>query len=171
MKNDIYEKLRVNPFSEKVEQYCSCNEPTYVLAMMLSYNQNPVRCINCLDLVNPASVPIPKDIVPVLADWSISHSAIQWLAFQTEDYETWANKELNNIKSSINKNGLELRNKLSKTGNVLYWYTRPFDSNSIDCPICNTGMQEIKYKYTKAIYCSSCSIVSASNTIGAHGNG
>jgi len=171
MKNDIYTKLKVNPFNDEVLQYCSCDKPTYVLAMMVSYNQNPVRCINCLDVVDPASVPIPKDIVHELADWSISHSSIQWLAFQTDEYETWANNELNNIKSGINTYGLELRKKLSKTGEMLYWYTRPLDSNSTKCPICCTEMQEIKYKHTKAIHCSSCSMVSAPKTSGMQSNG
>ncbi len=161
MTDKEYNYLIDNPFNEKVDSYCSCENQQYVLAMMVSYSPNPVRCINCLDLIDPSSLNIPGHLLKALAVWSISHSAIQWLGFHAERYESWSNAEACNINSGINTEGLELRQHITHEQPVLYWHSRDPEFNDISCPICNGTTQEVKHMYSSSLQCSKCNIALA----------
>ncbi len=161
MSEQAYKYLEKQLFNEKVSSYCSCKNQQYVLSMMVSYSPNPVRCINCQDLINPASINMPTDLFQALAEWSISHSAIQWLGFQAEGYESWTDTELHNINSSINKEGLDLRKHIKHEFPVLYWYSRDPEANNTNCPICNSHTQEVKHMYSRSFQCNKCDIALA----------
>lgn len=161
MTEDPYLKLKSNPFCSEESPNCVCDKPTYVMGMMVSYHQNPIRCLGCLEIVEPTKLPVPVDLVYEVADWSITHSALQWLAFQTTSYEAWADKELTDIRSNINKEGIRLQRELSKTTTIYYWHTRSLNTHDNSCPICNGSMKEIKYPLTRVVCCESCLLVAA----------
>jgi len=157
---DQYSRLKETPFhSENV--YCICDVPVLVLGMMVSYLPNPIRCMNCLELVNPSEIPVPISEVFVLSDWALSLASINWLAFNESSYENWADSERTNFHSKLNEVGLGIHGKLNESSKIYYWYSRNMNDVTENCPICKKKMTKTKYKYSSALQCEDCLIAAA----------
>ena len=94
-------------------------------------------------------------------NWCKIFSAITTIYIESGIYENWAESELAEIQSQINKGGIAIARNLTKKQNkIKFFYSLPDEikCDSTKCPICNKLSTLTKceiYKYS----CEKCFVV------------
>src|SRR6476659_7879357 len=117
---DKYFKLK-SPPPTPLEEICSCpNSPP--IKLMCALGDNPIHCMNCNLVVDPASLDLPIDLVDGIAFWRSKYDAIDRLWLASDEYEEWARTQLSDISNPLNQSGRELRARLNPIRCCYYWY-------------------------------------------------
>jgi hypothetical protein len=147
---DPYFKLRP-PAPTPEEEICQCQgSPPIKLMYALGYN--PVNCMNCNLEVPPESLQLPSSTVEAIAFWRSMYDAIYRLWPDSGEYETWAQEQLEDTSSSINRSGREVQSILDNVRRCYYWHFRDQSGDEYlppdTCPYCG----EMLTRYDKGIF-------------------
>ena len=118
--HDPYLKLRPPP-ATPFHELCHCpGHPA--IKLMCALNYNPLHCLDCNLEIEPASLPLPVQLVESIAAWRSSYDAIDRLWLESGEYEAWAKAQLSDITSPINVGGMRLRAQLDVVRRCYLWY-------------------------------------------------
>jgi len=160
---DIYYRLReLGPTPE--DEVCSCL-PGSPIMLMSVLGRNPMHCLDCNLEVEPGTLPLPEGMVDGVAHWSWVAGAIHDLELDSGPYEQWAQTELSNLGSPINREGLVLRSQLDPVRRCYYTLFQPLAEIGFAvpeaCPICEgafTVYTPARFPFPRLI-CEGCSLV------------
>ena len=159
--DDPYLKLRPPPATPP-DELCHClGHPAIKLMCALSYN--PVHCLDCNLEIEPASLPLPTQLIEPIAAWRSDYDAIDRLWLASGEYEVWAKAQLSDITSPINIGALHLRARLDPVRRCYLWY---FQDQSADpfipitqCPSCGNAFTAYDSGIFAQYICEDCGIV------------
>jgi hypothetical protein len=80
--------------------------------LMSALGENPIHCLDCNLEVDPKTLPLPVEMAPEVAHWRWIASAFEALELDSGAYEHLAQRELVDLGSAVNVEGLELRERL-----------------------------------------------------------
>ncbi len=158
---NIYSKLKP-PEPTPEDEICKCKDnPPVKLMYALSFN--PVNCINCNQEVPPETLGMSEEIAQEISFWCWIYSAVDHLWLASGEYEAWAERELSDISSPINRKGREAQAGLNTIRRCYYWYFQNQSEDNFkpitDCPVCG----EVLVKYSGGIFaqliCQNCNII------------
>jgi predicted nucleic acid-binding Zn ribbon protein len=156
----IYDKLRP-PKPTPASEICGCSGQKPI-KLMSTFSFNPIHCLDCNLEVPPERINLGIKLAEAIAFWSQTFRAIYHLWLDA-DYEDWAERELSDINSSVNRRGREIAKALNDLRRCYYWYHQDqsvdFFEPVISCPLCGKELT----KYADSIFqqgiCGECSIV------------
>jgi hypothetical protein len=116
--------------------------------LMTALGSNPIHCLNCNLEVEPASIPLPEEMIEDVAHWQSIAGAFEVLELDSGPCEEMAKGELVDLASPVNEEGLTLRVNLDKVRRCFYVH---FQGMSVDgafavpdvCPRC--GNKPVEY--------------------------
>lgn len=153
---DIYDKLRP-PKPTPDFEICGCLEQQPI-KLMSTFGYNPIHCLACNLEVPPERLSLQAKLADVIAFWAQVHRALDYLWIDA-DYENWAEPELADINSAVNRRGREIARALNELRRCYYWYhqdqTVAFWQPITDCPVCGKELT----KYVNGIFEQRCSLV------------
>lgn len=74
-------------------------------------------------------------------------------------YAEWSSRELHDLRSSVNKEGLELRREISAFRPTYYWWSRSDESE--ECPLCENHLEPYAKQPKNLRCCPNCKTVAA----------
>jgi hypothetical protein len=157
---DVYDKL-CPPKPTPDSEICKCpgEKP---IKLMNTFSFNPIHCLDCNLEVPPGRINLSAELAEAIAFWSRIYRAIDHLWLDV-DYEDWAEQELSDINSSVNKRGREIAKTLNESHRCYYWYhqdqSADFFRPITDCPLCGEELVEYINGIFQQRICHSCSIV------------
>jgi hypothetical protein len=159
--DDPYLKLQPPPATPP-DELCRC--PGYpAIKLMCALSYNPLHCLDCNLEIEPASLPLPVQLVEPIATWRSSYDAIYRLWLASGDYEDWAKAQLSDITSPINVEGLRLGVQIDSVRQSYFWY---FQDQSVDsfaptthCPNCGNSFSAYRRGIFAQYICEQCGIV------------
>lgn len=134
--NDPYFKLKPRgPTS--ADECCRCTQLSAVyLAHVLS--ENPIHCAECRGEVAPERIGFDKETTESVARWNTMFGAVYSLWLDSGAYEGWAESELRSKDSPINRDGMAVREALTRYVPTSYlWFWNGLRPTS--CPSCASG--------------------------------
>jgi hypothetical protein len=157
--HDPYRKLRPQPPTPE-EDLCSCaDSPPIVLQAHLS--PNPLSCLVCNLEVAPERVGFPETLAEEFASWQSFHNCFYLLWLDSGEFESWAQAQLEDPGSRVNKWGLELVTELRAFHPAYYWWFQDNGAEDFEplsrCPACQSALTERRGRHV----CEQCSIVVA----------
>lgn len=156
---DPYHKLKPGP-STPLDEMCSCsgNPP---IKLMSALGPNPIHCMVCHGEVAPESIPLSPELAERVAAWNSVEDSLLRLWLDSDAYEMWAQGELENPDSPINRRGLDLRAELNSVRRCYYW----IDLKGVPplCPICGGPLVSSEADRLGQLVCDLCSIVGTIN--------
>jgi len=119
----------------------------------------PLQCAECKGFVAQYRLQIDPKTGELIWYWIRQLDAIEDCSSLCSEYETWADEQLSNIQSKINRMGLKIAKKLSRT--LEADVSLLFDSGDEDkdlqrCPQCNKPFEKSTFGPTYRLSCSSC---------------
>jgi hypothetical protein len=134
--NDPYFKLRPRG-PTPAEECCRCTQISAVyLAHVLS--ENPIHCATCRGEVAPEEIGFDEGTTESIARWNTIFGAIYSLWLDSGTYEAWAESELRNRDSMINRDGMLVREALARYVPTSYlWFWN--GSRPTSCPSCSSS--------------------------------
>ena len=130
---------------------------------MCALTYNPLHCIDCNLEIKPESLVLGNTLVDAIAYWVSMYDAIYRLWLTSGEYEGWAKDQLADIRSPVNKIGLDLRKELNEVLQCNYWY---FQDQGVErfeaikeCPNCQGPLKEYTNSIFRQMICEQCSIV------------
>jgi hypothetical protein len=159
--DDIYARLRPAPETPP-DEMCSCADGKLV-KLMVALGSNPIHCLDCNLEVDPGALPLPQEMVDAVAHWAATAGAIEWLELDSGPYELWAQGELLDPQSPVNREGLELRRRLDNVRHCYYVFFQRMGDNGFVVPdSCPTYLGSLD-TYLGGIFpqriCEACGIV------------
>ncbi len=133
--------------------------------LMTALSDNPMRCLDCNLEVDPASLPLPTDLVDDVAHWARIAGAIHRLELGSGPYEAWAQSELLDYASAVNQEGLALQHVLDQIRRCYYVLFQRLDMDSgtfvapSACPICGGSFMQYSSGRMDRLICETCSLV------------
>jgi predicted nucleic acid-binding Zn ribbon protein len=150
--NDPYFKLKPRG-PTPADECCRCTQlSTVYLAHVLS--ENPIHCGECRGEVAPEKFGFDDRTTESIADWNTTFGAVYSLWLNSGAYEAWAESELRSRDSAINRDGLAVREALSRYVPTSYlWFWN--GSRPISCPSC--GSEDLS-EQGQLLVCPQCSV-------------
>lgn len=165
-------RLKIANQGKTFESYdggCDCeSSPFYFLQTNYIEVDSPLKCGACEGSVALYKIPIYYDYgyMPILS-WQSNYVSCDTLQMNCEVGEEWATKQMQDIKSELNQQGLTIIQKIEKLTSVptyyyLYNYNRTKNSKTPNqCPNCQKNwkleeqlLEEFDYQ------CDDCRIIS-----------
>src|SRR5688500_13690630 len=107
------------PLPTPKEELCACEgKPPLKLMAALSYN--PIHCMDCNLEVPPERVALSGALVERIAFFNGVFRAFETLWLDSGEYEAFVQKELEDIKSAVNRRGLSLRGEIDSSWRCYY---------------------------------------------------
>ncbi len=116
----------------------------------------------CQGEVAPERIKLPPALADAIAKWAGVALAIEALWLDSQEYEAWAQKELEDPISAMNVRGREVRAGLEAVHRSYYWLHRDMEAQGqpAQCPICGVQLRVYERGTRDALYvCDACSIV------------
>jgi hypothetical protein len=159
---DPYRGLRYQePGKTPDDEVCHC-EGRPPLVLLAALDPNAIRCLKCQGEVSPERLELPRRLAEAIANWARLALAIEALWLDSREYETWAQKELEDPTSPMNVRGREVRAELEAVHRSYYWLHRDIEAEGrlVQCPICGVQLRAYERGTRDALYlCDGCSIV------------
>ncbi len=150
--SDPYTKLRPRGPTPP-EDCCSC-APVKAVYLAHALTDNPVYCAECRGEVAPEKIGFDIETAEAIAEWNMVYGAIFALWLDSGPYESWAEHELRDRESAVNREGLRVRKALSAFLPCRYlWFWS--DTRPSRCPVCEA---EMKSAQSDHLLCASCNI-------------
>jgi predicted nucleic acid-binding Zn ribbon protein len=158
---DKYFKL-LPPEPTPEDEMCHC-PGTPPIKLMYVFGYNPIHCMNCNLEVQPEKLGIPSDLVAAIDYWRHLYQAIDALWLDSSDYEQWAEEQLSDISSRVNRKGRSVQQSLNSTRRCYYWYFQDQSADDYEpissCPSCGNPLSDYSYGIFRQLVCEKCSIV------------
>jgi hypothetical protein len=158
--DDPYFRLRPPPPTPS-DEMCSCpTAPPIMLMWALGYN--PILCLDCNLEVDPEQLPLPLGMVDTVAHWNAIAGAIHRLELDSGPYEEWAQRQLGDLSSPVNVDGLRLRDQLGEALRYCYYVLyQPLTDDGIysvpdACPVCGGDFVEYPNGRLTRLLCERC---------------
>ena len=134
--SDPYFKLRPRG-PTPTEECCRCTQLSAVyLAHVLS--ENPIHCAKCRGEVAPEKIGFDEGTTEAITRWNTIFGAIYSLWLDSGTYEAWAESELRSRDSTINRDGMLVREALARYVPTSYlWFWN--GSRPASCPLCSSS--------------------------------
>ena len=156
---DLYLRLRTTPTPP--DEICSCSHAPPV-KLMWALSPNPIHCLDCNLEVEPAALPVPHELVDLVADWCSVDGAIERLELHSGPYEAWARAELLDPRSPVNQEGFRVREALDPVRTCYLWLFQPESDDGYvppaDCPVCHQPLAQYDKGIFPQLLCERCSI-------------
>jgi predicted nucleic acid-binding Zn ribbon protein len=158
---DPYGKLQPPPPTPD-DEICRCvGAPPIKLMCALSYN--PIHCMDCNLEVRPETLALKEPLVEAIAFWRSIHDAIYELWLASGEYESWAQEQLADIASPVNREGRAVQVDLNGARRCYYWYFQDQSAEDYQtitcCPVCGDTLNVYPGVIFKQLICETCSIV------------
>jgi predicted nucleic acid-binding Zn ribbon protein len=142
--SDPYWKLRPPP-PTPADEICTCAGcPPIMLQPCLSFN--PVACLLCNLEVLPERIGFSEELADKLARWQSFYDCFYQLWLSSDEFELWAQAQLEDPQSSVNQQGLALVLDLNNFRRAYYWWFQAAEDDdsktSSHCPICHVPLSE-----------------------------
>jgi hypothetical protein len=155
--------FKLHPAPETPEdEICHCAEPPPI-NLMAGIGENPLNCIDCNLEIRPESLDLDMPLIDLIADWNSLHNSIYHLWLASGEYEEWAQRELEDIDSPVNRRGLELLERMNR---IRLCYYRYFQDQSADdyapiqrCPKCGGAFRLYEDGFHLQNICDRCKII------------
>jgi hypothetical protein len=159
---DPYRKLRYpEPGKTPDDEVCRC-EGRPPLILLAALDPNVIRCLMCQGEVPPERIKLPLALADAIANRAQLALAVEALWLDSQEYEAWAQKELEDPTSPMNVRGREVRAGLEVVHRSYYWLHRDTEARgqTAKCPICGVQLRVYERGTRDALYvCDACSIV------------
>ncbi len=108
------------------DHYCE-HDPCPSLRIVIdeSYELSPLRCEVCNGLVGRHRLILPASIADDLWNWSLVSARVEQCRILSGLYETWAENELANSESPLNKKGRKLAAMIAHEVGIKVRYAKP----------------------------------------------
>lgn len=158
---DPYLRLRPLPPTPP-DEVCSCSDCPPIL-LMWTIGPNPIHCLHCNLEIEPPAVPLPADLVDEVAHWAMLDGAIEHLELDSGPYEEWAQRELLNLQSPVNIEGLALRRTLDPIRRCYLVLFQPMDADGRFvvppvCPQCGSAFETFSHHGFTRLLCHPCGL-------------
>ena len=123
---------------------------------MWAWTDSPLACVLCQA---PAQLKAPAQFEGRLQEWNGLFECIYRLWLDSGDYEAWAEGQLEDLASPINRQGRQLVSQLAEHFEV-YYYCRSMPERQVpNCPLCGKlGVRLVQGRLAQAA-CKSCLLV------------
>jgi hypothetical protein len=162
--SDPYWKLRPPPPTPP-EEICNCTGRSPIL-LQPCLTANPIACLLCNLEVPPERIGFSAELADKLARWQGFYDAFYRLWLDSDEFEAWAQTQLENPKSPVNQQGLALVSALNAFRRTYYgWFQAEAEDESpppTHCPVCQAQLSQ--YAASRArlkmqrLVCERCSI-------------
>ena len=159
--DDPYARLRPPPPTPP-DEICSC-EVEKPVKLMDALGPNPIHCIDCNLEVPPERIGFGADLAERIAHWARRYGSIDCLWLDSGEYEEWARRELSDIRSPVNEEGMAVRAEIDKLRTCFYWYFQ--DESAADfralslCPLCREPLDDYDEGIFAQRFCRACGIL------------
>jgi predicted nucleic acid-binding Zn ribbon protein len=133
--------------------------------LMSALSANPIHCLWCNLEVKPEAIPLPPEMVQAVAHWCWIAGALERLELDSGPYERWAQGELLDLSSPVNREGLELREELNRVRRCYYVLFQALADELADgyvvpdsCPLCGAPFTESGSEWFTRLVCENCSL-------------
>jgi hypothetical protein len=130
--------------------------------LMSALSNNPIHCLDCNLEVAPEALPLPEAMVDSVAHWGWVAGAIHTMELDSGPYEHWAETELMDLTSPINREGLEVRRQLDTVRRCYYLLFQPLAEGGFrvpdECPGCGGPFMEYSGGRFTRLLCERCSL-------------
>ena len=124
------------------DELCRCTS-TPPLKLMCALAYNPLHCLHCNLETRLETLGLNEELSEKLAFWRTVYAAIDDLWLDSKEYEAWAERELSNIESPVNKRGRALIGEVSEIRKCYYWCFQGRKAPT-SCPLCHRILTEYK---------------------------
>jgi predicted nucleic acid-binding Zn ribbon protein len=132
---------------------------------MCALSYNPLHCMDCNLEVRPESLGLDVALTEAIAQWRSVYGAMERLWLDSREYESWAERELEDIRSPVNQRGLELRRRLDPLRRCYYWLHQDESTENLglirECPLCSRALISYDGGIFPQVVCNDCSVVIA----------
>lgn len=158
---DPYVHLRP-PQATPADGFCDCHGDRPI-KLMSALEYNPIYCVHCNRPIQPESLALDGALVRAIARWRSTYDAIDRLWLDSGPYESWARKQLADMQSSVNRQGMTVCHKLNLAHRCYYWYFQDRSLESVDlethCPVCQEPFEVYDGGMARQLVCDTCSII------------
>jgi hypothetical protein len=130
--------------------------------LMSALSNNPIHCLDCNLEVEPRTLPLPEAMVDAVANWGWIALAIHTLELDSGPYERWAQAELLDLESPVNRDGLDVREQLDGVRRCYFVLFQPLAADGFVvpdvCPSCGSSFSEYSGGRFKRMICEGCSL-------------
>ncbi|MCG8404565.1 MAG: DUF2310 family Zn-ribbon-containing protein [Phycisphaerales bacterium] len=164
LESHLIEKSDVQYFestNSEDDHYCAHKKwESLMLVCDTIYGVSSVKCTECDGIVAIYRLEPSSELASRLWSWDSQYAAIDACWVASGEYELWAGNELFDIKSKLNKCGLEIAATMTHEMDCEVRYFLPTDEGvrHISCPQCGGHFQKIHTPQYNAI-CDKCKIV------------
>ncbi len=158
---DPYVRLRPAP-PTPADELCSCPDSPPIL-LLCAMGPNPLHCLHCNGEVQPSRLPLPADVANEVAHWAMVDGSIQRLELDSGLYEQWAQRELLDLGSAVNVEGLALRRTLDPIRRCYLVLFQSMDSSGrfvvpSVCPQCSGAFERFTSHGFTRLLCDTCGL-------------
>lgn len=157
-----YLELLQPPTPTPTDEICQCQGAKPV-KLMCALGYNPIHCIDCNLEVDPADLALTECVVRGIAFWRSMHDAIDRLWLASGEYEEWAQCQLSDINSPINRLGRKARADLDPIRRCYYWFFQDQSADDFEpdthCPVCGAAFVPYDGGIFPQYLCEACSII------------
>jgi hypothetical protein len=159
---DPYARLRPDDATPD-DEICQC-VLKWPIMLLSRLGENPLVCAMCRGEVDPAKLPLPASMVDKVAHWRVLENAFLQLWLDSGEYEAFAQDELLNPESPINREGLQLRGELESVRRCYFAFFQKFSYETWeyevpkDCPLCHGDLVADTRGRGDLLVCESCGI-------------
>jgi len=133
--------------------------------LMTALTENPIHCLDCGREVDPGAIALPEELVEAVAHWNWIAGAIERLELDSGPYEKWAEAQLLDPASPVNREGLELRGLLEATRRCYFVFFQQMTEDLSayvvpdSCPGCGSPLGKPPQGTPGRRVCEPCSVV------------
>jgi hypothetical protein len=150
--------LLAPPAPTPENERCGCR-PGRPIKLMQTLTYNPIHCLECNREVSPESLTLPPELTQAVSHWRNLYDAIDRLWLDSGAYEAWAEAELSNLESPVNREGRALQAALNPLRRCYYYGFQGRISAQGLCPSCGQAMTALPSAGAEQLLCEDCSLV------------
>jgi hypothetical protein len=118
---------------------------------------NPLSCVTCNLEVPPERLGFSGELAEQLAYWRDFHDAFYFLWLDSAEFESWAESQLSDPQSPVNRRGIALAAQVNAHRRCYFWW---FQEGLTSCPCCNGPLLATSSKFGWQV-CEPCSVLLA----------
>jgi predicted nucleic acid-binding Zn ribbon protein len=101
---------------------------------------NPLHCLDCNLERDPAGLDLDERLIEDIAHWRNLYDAIDQLWLDSGDYEEWAEREMADLDSSVNREGRTVQARLNQRHRCYYYVFEAEQGRATQCPLCGADL-------------------------------